>query len=154
MGAAAADVTHVATATKLAPVVSNAACEAQCINSCPQTAKTNAHTRTRRLCCLQAHLSPEPVTPQTLVPCCAVPRRSYAKGFATFGALYSFNECLIEKYRAKHDKWNPALAGCATGAMMAYGGAGISDMLHQAFLTFFYCCRYARARPVAAARIM
>jgi hypothetical protein len=50
------------------------------------------------------------------------PRRSYAKGFAYFGALYSFNECVIEKYRAKHDKVNPALAGCATGAMMAYGG--------------------------------
>jgi len=47
---------------------------------------------------------------------------SYAKGFAYFGALYSFNECVIEKYRAKHDRWNPALAGCATGAMMAYGG--------------------------------
>jgi len=46
---------------------------------------------------------------------------SYAKGFAQFGALYAFNECVIEKFRAKHDKVNPALAGCATGAMMAYG---------------------------------
>jgi mitochondrial import inner membrane translocase subunit TIM22 len=48
--------------------------------------------------------------------------RSFAKGFAIFGALYAFNECVIEKYRAKHDRVNPALAGCATGAMMAYGG--------------------------------
>ena len=48
--------------------------------------------------------------------------RSYAKGFAYFGALYSFNECVIEKYRAKHDKYNPMFAGCATGGMMAYGG--------------------------------
>ncbi|GIL92582.1 hypothetical protein Vretimale_14016 [Volvox reticuliferus] len=45
---------------------------------------------------------------------------SYAKGFAIMGALYSFNECVIEKWRAKHDKINPALAGCATGAMMAH----------------------------------
>ncbi len=49
--------------------------------------------------------------------------RSYAKGFAYFGMVYSFNECMIERYRAKHDKLNPALAGCATGAIMAYGGA-------------------------------
>jgi len=46
---------------------------------------------------------------------------SYAKGFAYFGALYSFNECVIEKYRAKHDRYNPMFAGCATGGMMAYG---------------------------------
>jgi|LauGreSBDMM110SN_4_FD.fasta_scaffold12849_4 import inner membrane translocase subunit TIM22 len=47
---------------------------------------------------------------------------SYGKAFATFGALYSFNECVIEKFRAKHDKVNPALAGCTTGAMLAYSG--------------------------------
>lgn len=47
---------------------------------------------------------------------------SYAKGFAMMGALYSFNECVIEKYRAKHDKVNPALAGCVTGAMLAHSG--------------------------------
>lgn len=47
---------------------------------------------------------------------------SYAKAFALFGALYAFNECVIEKFRAKHDKVNPALAGCATGAMLAYSG--------------------------------
>lgn len=48
--------------------------------------------------------------------------RSYAKGFAVFGAIYSFNECIIENFRAKHDKWNPAMAGCATGAMLAHSG--------------------------------
>ena len=47
---------------------------------------------------------------------------SYGKAFAMFGALYAFNECVIEKFRAKHDKVNPALAGCATGAMLAYSG--------------------------------
>lgn len=50
--------------------------------------------------------------------CC----RSYAKGFALFGALYSFNECVIEKHRAKHDRYNAAYAGCATGGMLAYSG--------------------------------
>ncbi|GFR50859.1 hypothetical protein Agub_g13144 [Astrephomene gubernaculifera] len=45
---------------------------------------------------------------------------SYAKGFAVMGALYSINECVIEKWRGKHDKVNPALAGCATGAMLAH----------------------------------
>lgn len=39
-----------------------------------------------------------------------------------FGAIYSFNECIIENFRAKHDKWNPAMAGCATGAMLAHSG--------------------------------
>ncbi|MEW5318722.1 MAG: hypothetical protein WDW38_009918 [Sanguina aurantia] len=47
---------------------------------------------------------------------------SYAKGFALFGALYSFNECVIEKHRAKHDRYNAAYAGCATGGMLAYAG--------------------------------
>eukprot|EP00955_Chlamydomonas_euryale_P078694 363193-Chlamydomonas_euryale.AAC.12 len=47
---------------------------------------------------------------------------SYAKAFALFGSVYSFNECVIEKFRAKHDIWNTALAGCATGAMIAHGG--------------------------------
>lgn len=47
---------------------------------------------------------------------------SYAKAFALFGSIYSFNECVLEKFRAKHDMWNPALAGCATGAMLAHGG--------------------------------
>ena len=56
-------------------------------------------------------------------PCCLCPRcRSYSKAFALFGALYAFNECVIEKFRAKHDKTNPAVAGCATGAMLAYTG--------------------------------
>jgi len=48
--------------------------------------------------------------------------KSYAKGFAGMGFLYSGTECLIEKYRAKHDKWNATLAGCATGGIMAAPG--------------------------------
>ncbi len=48
--------------------------------------------------------------------------RSYAKGFAFMGFLYSGCECLVEKSRAKHDKWNATYAGCATGAVMAVQG--------------------------------
>jgi mitochondrial import inner membrane translocase subunit TIM22 len=48
--------------------------------------------------------------------------RSYSKGFASMGFLYSGTECLIEKYRARHDKWNATLAGCATGGLMAAPG--------------------------------
>mmetsp|Transcript_13303 Transcript_13303/g.23557 ORF Transcript_13303/g.23557 Transcript_13303/m.23557 type:complete len:175 (-) Transcript_13303:509-1033(-) len=47
---------------------------------------------------------------------------SFAKGFAVMGAIYSFNECCIEKERGKHDKFNATLAGCATGGMLAYAG--------------------------------
>lgn len=53
---------------------------------------------------------------------------SFAKSFAVLGALYSFNECVIEKYRAKHDIVNPALAGCVTGGMLAYQGEGGAAM--------------------------
>jgi import inner membrane translocase subunit TIM22 len=50
--------------------------------------------------------------------------KSYAKGFGGMGFLYSGTECIIEKYRARHDKWNATLAGCATGGMMAVQGRG------------------------------
>jgi hypothetical protein len=49
--------------------------------------------------------------------------RSYAKGFAGMGFLYSGTECMIERYRAKHDSLNATLAGCATGGLMAAPGA-------------------------------
>jgi import inner membrane translocase subunit TIM22 len=51
--------------------------------------------------------------------------RSYAKGFAGMGFLYSGTECMIERYRAKHDAVNATLAGCATGGLMAAPGEGV-----------------------------
>ncbi|KAF8067340.1 TIM22-1 [Scenedesmus sp. PABB004] len=48
--------------------------------------------------------------------------RSYAKGFGGMGLLYSGTECVIERYRARHDAWNATLAGCATGGLMATPG--------------------------------
>lgn len=44
---------------------------------------------------------------------------SYARGFAAFGAVYSTAECAVEKFRAKHDLYNPAIAGCFTGGVLA-----------------------------------
>lgn len=52
--------------------------------------------------------------------------RSYAKGFAGMGFLYSGTECMIERYRAKHDAVNATLAGCATGGLMAAPGEGVA----------------------------
>jgi import inner membrane translocase subunit TIM22 len=47
---------------------------------------------------------------------------SYSKGFAMMGAVYSGCECIVEKYRGKHDIWNSSYGGCATGAILAYNG--------------------------------
>jgi hypothetical protein len=52
--------------------------------------------------------------------------RSYAKGFAGMGFLYSGTECMIERYRAKHDSMNATLAGCATGGLMAAPGGWVA----------------------------
>lgn len=48
--------------------------------------------------------------------------KSYGKGFATVGALFSGSECVIETYRAKHDMWNSIYGGCTAGALMAHSG--------------------------------
>ncbi|CAD7702239.1 unnamed protein product [Ostreobium quekettii] len=47
---------------------------------------------------------------------------SYAKGFGAVGLLFAGSECLIESYRAKHDIYNSAYAGCFTGAALAHSG--------------------------------
>jgi hypothetical protein len=46
--------------------------------------------------------------------------RSYAKGFGAMGALFAGSECVVEKFRAKHDVYNSVYAGCSTGAILAY----------------------------------
>ncbi|KAK5193959.1 Mitochondrial import inner membrane translocase subunit tim22 [Exophiala xenobiotica] len=45
---------------------------------------------------------------------------SSAKNFAMIGSIYSGVECTIEGFRAKSDLKNSALAGCITGAGLAY----------------------------------
>ena len=44
------------------------------------------------------------------------------QGMRPFGALYSGSECVVEQYRASHDIYNSAYAGCFTGGVMARSG--------------------------------
>jgi import inner membrane translocase subunit TIM22 len=53
--------------------------------------------------------------------------RGWAKSFGVLSALFGGVECLIEKYRAKHDVWNPVASGCVVGAALsAKGGPAAS----------------------------
>jgi len=46
----------------------------------------------------------------------------WAKNFGVLTALFGGVECIIEKYRGKHDIWNPVLSGCAVGATLSAKG--------------------------------
>ena len=46
----------------------------------------------------------------------------WARSFGILTALFGGVECVIEKYRAKHDVWNPAISGCIVGATLAAKG--------------------------------
>ena len=45
--------------------------------------------------------------------------KGWAISFGVLTALFGGVECLIEKYRAKHDIWNPVLSGCVVGATLS-----------------------------------
>ncbi len=45
---------------------------------------------------------------------------SWGRNFAIFGGVYTAMECTIEQVRGKHDIRNVVLAGCGTGAVLAY----------------------------------
>ncbi|GMH41057.1 hypothetical protein BSKO_08967 [Bryopsis sp. KO-2023] len=47
---------------------------------------------------------------------------SYAKAFGGIGLLFAGSECVIETYRAKHDAYNSAYAGCFSGGFLARSG--------------------------------
>lgn len=47
---------------------------------------------------------------------------SWARSFGVLSALFGGVECLIEKYRGKHDVWNPVLSGCVVGATLSASG--------------------------------
>lgn len=47
---------------------------------------------------------------------------SYAKGFGAVGLVFAGSECVIETYRAKHDAYNSAYAGCFSGGFLARSG--------------------------------
>ena len=42
----------------------------------------------------------------------------WCKNFAFLTGVFGGSECLVEKYRGKHDVWNPVLSGCITGAAL------------------------------------
>jgi len=50
--------------------------------------------------------------------------KSYAmaKTFGVLSALFGGVECLLEKYRAKHDGWNSVTSGCIVGATLSAKG--------------------------------
>lgn len=51
----------------------------------------------------------------------------WAKSFGILTALFGGVECVVEKYRAKHDVWNPVISGCVVGATLsAKGGPAVS----------------------------
>jgi import inner membrane translocase subunit TIM22 len=53
----------------------------------------------------------------------------WAKSFGILTALFGGVECVIEKYRAKHDVWNPVISGCAVGATLsAKSGPAVSKL--------------------------
>ena len=42
----------------------------------------------------------------------------WSRNFAFITGVFGGTECLVEKYRGKHDVWNSAIGGCVTGAAL------------------------------------
>jgi import inner membrane translocase subunit TIM22 len=42
----------------------------------------------------------------------------WCKSFAFITGVFGGSECLVEKFRGKHDVWNPVMSGCVTGAAL------------------------------------
>jgi import inner membrane translocase subunit TIM22 len=42
----------------------------------------------------------------------------WCRSFAFITGVFGGSECLVEKYRGKHDVWNPVVSGCITGAAL------------------------------------
>ncbi|KAG7366441.1 Tim17/Tim22/Tim23/Pmp24 family protein [Nitzschia inconspicua] len=42
----------------------------------------------------------------------------WCRNFAFITGVFGGSECLVEKYRGKHDMWNPVASGCITGAAL------------------------------------
>lgn len=49
--------------------------------------------------------------------------KSWGKNLMVIGAVFSCSECLVEKARGRHDRWNPIVGGCFCGAVLAANGA-------------------------------
>jgi len=47
----------------------------------------------------------------------------WCRNFAFITGVFGGSECLVEKFRGKHDMWNPVVSGCITGAaLQAHAG--------------------------------
>ena len=42
----------------------------------------------------------------------------WCRNFAFITGVFGGSECLVEKYRGKHDVWNSVASGCITGAAL------------------------------------
>jgi len=42
----------------------------------------------------------------------------WSRNFAFITGVFGGSECLVEKYRGKHDVWNSVSSGCITGAAL------------------------------------
>jgi mitochondrial import inner membrane translocase subunit TIM22 len=61
----------------------------------------------------------------------------WCKSFAFLTGVFGGSECLVEKYRGKHDVWNPVISGCITGAaLQAKSGPGAAAMGCGGFAAF------------------
>lgn len=46
----------------------------------------------------------------------------WAKNFGVLTAMFGGVECIVEKYRGKHDVWNPVVSGCIVGGTLSAKG--------------------------------
>lgn len=61
----------------------------------------------------------------------------WCRQFAFITGVFGGSECLVEKYRGKHDVWNAVVSGCVTGAaMQAKQGPQASAMGCGGFAVF------------------
>ncbi len=61
----------------------------------------------------------------------------WSRNFAFITGIFGGTDCLVEKYRGKHDVWNSVLSGCATGAaMQAKSGPQAAGMGCAGFAAF------------------
>lgn len=61
----------------------------------------------------------------------------WCKSFAFITGVFGGSECLVEKFRGKHDVWNPVMSGCVTGAaLQAKAGPSAAAMGCGGFAAF------------------
>lgn len=61
----------------------------------------------------------------------------WCRNFAFITGVFGGSECLVEKFRGKHDMWNPVASGCITGAaLQAHAGPQAALMGCGGFAAF------------------